>query len=291
MTIIDAPTHLVRPVGPCRRSAAGLGKMPTLDIPSLSVLGDDLLTTSATRRMWTLSRPILWTGAYFYFAHRGWWLFAVAVFPALFLSQVVALNDVMHRSIGLSPIASEIGVALLGALVLESGHAIRVTHLAHHDQGGGAGDPESYVDLLPPRRLILELPLYRVRIWSFGWRHATRRERTVAALEFLFAALVGALCVSGRLPMSVTAYALLSVLAAWAFPLGSALGPHADWGRDDTTHAYRVRGRWVPWLMLNLPFHLEHHLYTEVPSHRLPELSARLAPYLERSGVKEVRTW
>jgi beta-carotene hydroxylase len=265
--------------------------MPVLDVPPLCALGDDLLATSRARRIWTLSRPLLWTGLFFVLANHGWWVPALALFPALFLSQVVALNDVMHRSIGLSRRATELGVGLLGALVLESGHAIRVTHLAHHAQGGGQDDPESYVDLLSTRRLLLELPIYRVRIWAFGWRNATRRERVWAAAEFLFAAIVATWCVSGGAPASASVFVVLSLLAAWAFPLGSAVGPHADWGRDDQSHAYRVRGRWVPWLMLNLPYHLEHHLYTEVPSHRLPVLATRLAPYLAQSGVKEVRVW
>ena len=267
------------------------GRMPVLDLPPLSALGDDLLDTSAARRLWTLSRPLLWTVVFFLLAARGWWVPALAVFPALFLSQVVALNDVMHRSTGLSPKATELLVAALGALVLESGHAIRVTHLAHHEKGGGHDDPESYVDLLPARRLVLELPLYRVRIWSYGWRNATRRERVWAATEFLVAAVVAAWCVFGHAPTSVIVFAVACVLAGWAFPLASAVGPHTDWGRDDSSHAYRVRGRLVPRLMLNLPYHLEHHLYTEVPSHRLPQLAERLAPFLDRSGIKKVQVW
>jgi fatty acid desaturase len=271
--------------------SAPRGCMPELDVPPLSELGCDLLTASPLRVAWTLSRPLLWTGLFFFLAERSWWIPALAVFPALFLSEVVALNDVMHESIGLGRAATEVAVASLGALVLESGHAIRVTHLAHHANGGGQGDPESYVDLLPLGRLLLELPIYRVRIWTYGLRHGTGRERAWAFAEILLVATLVIWCVSGDAPTSVLVFAILSMLAAWAFPLVSAIGPHADWGRDDAIHAYRVRGRWIPRLMLNLPFHLEHHLYTAVPSHHLPELAERLAPFLQNSGVKEVKVW
>jgi beta-carotene hydroxylase len=43
--------------------------------------------------------------------------------------------------------------------------------------------------------------------------------------------------------------------------------------------------------MLNLPFHLEHHLYPEVPSHRLPELSKAIERFVDRAGIKQVRVW
>jgi hypothetical protein len=79
------------------------GCMPVLDVPPLSELDGRLVRTSRPRRIWTLMRPIVWVGIFGALSQRGWWILAVAVFPALFVSQVVALNDVMHRSIGLGP--------------------------------------------------------------------------------------------------------------------------------------------------------------------------------------------
>jgi fatty acid desaturase len=267
------------------------GCMPVLDVPPLSELDGRLVRTSRPRRIWTLMRPIVWVGIFGALSQRGWWILAVAVFPALFVSQVVALNDVMHRSIGLGPRATRLAVAFLGCLVIESGHAIRITHLAHHNQGGGPDDPESYVDLLPLRWLLAEMPRYRFRIWGYGWRNSSRRERRWICVELGFAATVIAASVSGTAPATVVVFLVLSILAGWAFPLVSAVGPHADWGRDDASHAYRVRGRWLPRLMLNLPFHLEHHLYPEVPSHRLPELAKAIEPFIDRAGIKQVRVW
>jgi beta-carotene hydroxylase len=267
------------------------GRMSALHVPPVSELGGRLLCTSRPRRIWTLTRPLVWVAIFAFLAQRGWWVAAVAVFPALFVSQVVALNDVMHRSIGLGTRATELAVALLGLLVLESGHAIRVTHLAHHEQGGGENDPESYVDLLPLGRLVAEMPRYRFRIWAYGWRHGHREERRWIGVEVGVAMAVVALTVIGVAPEPALVFVGASILAGWAFPLVSAVGPHVDWGRDKSGHAYRVRGRWLPRLMLNLPFHLEHHLYPEVPSHRLPELTVAVERFLEPTGIKEVRVW
>src|SRR5689334_24385735 len=41
-------------------------------------------------------------------------------------------------------------------------------------------------------------------------------------------------------------------------------------------------------VFLELTYHLEHHLYPQVPSHHLPELARRLDPYFARAGVKPV---
>ncbi|MCB1006900.1 MAG: fatty acid desaturase [Acidimicrobiales bacterium] len=267
------------------------GRMVALQTPPTAELGGDLLLTSARRRAWTLGRPLLLTVAFFWLATQGWWVLALATFPFLFLSQVVALNDVIHRSIGLGPAATETALTLLGLLVVESGHLLQVTHLAHHRQGGGSDDPESYVDLLPMRRLLPELPLYRFRIWTYGWRHGRRCDRTWAAFEIAGTAAIAAVAVGGWTPSALRVFVVLSIVGGWAFPFVSAMGPHADWGRDHTAHCHRVKGRLLPMLMLDVPFHLEHHLYPDVPSHRLAELSRMLAPLLDDADIKEVRVW
>jgi beta-carotene hydroxylase len=45
----------------------------------------------------------------------------------------------------------------------------------------------------------------------------------------------------------------------------------------------------IPAVFLELTYHLEHHLYPQVPSHRLAELARRLDPFFERAGVQPRR--
>jgi hypothetical protein len=52
------------------------------------------------------------------------------------------------------------------------------------------------------------------------------------------------------------------------------------------TQTRTLRGRVVPAIFLELTYHLEHHLYPQVPSHNLPELARRLDPFLQRAGVQ-----
>jgi beta-carotene hydroxylase len=52
-----------------------------------------------------------------------------------------------------------------------------------------------------------------------------------------------------------------------------------------------VRGRVVPRLLLGLTYHLEHHLYPEVPSFRVAGLVRALEPWLATRDLRRVELW
>jgi beta-carotene hydroxylase len=79
------------------------------------------------------------------------------------------------------------------------------------------------------------------------------------------------------------------VVGSWVYPLLTSHLPHRDFGATPLTQTHTLRGRIIPALFLELTFHLEHHLYPAVPTHRLAELSRRLEPYFARAGVEPWR--
>ncbi len=48
---------------------------------------------------------------------------------------------------------------------------------------------------------------------------------------------------------------------------------------------YRLPARLLPTCVAELAYHLEHHLYPQVPSHNLPELARRLTPLFRQAGI------
>jgi len=54
------------------------------------------------------------------------------------------------------------------------------------------------------------------------------------------------------------------------------------------TQTHTLRGRIIPAIFLELTYHLEQHLYPQVPSHNLRELARRLDPFLVEAGVTPV---
>ena len=266
------------------------GKRPRPEVaalPSLGSMGDDLLVTSTYRRRLALARPALVVLAFSLAAYAGlWWLTPLLVF-LIFIAIVTAAHDVVHCSLGLTPRQTDWALFYLGAVLLESGHAYRITHLQHHRKFPEREDPEGD----PARMSFIGAALHGIvflpRLWLWAYRQpAARGQRrwllaeAIWAVSFVIAGIV-------LLPWSagVLVYAALAILGSWVYPLLTVHLPHRNYGETPLSQTHTLRGRWIPKLFLELTYHLEHHLYPEVPSHNLAKLSKRLDPYLKRAGV------
>ncbi|MFC5750565.1 fatty acid desaturase [Actinomadura rugatobispora] len=84
-------------------------------------------------------------------------------------------------------------------------------------------------------------------------------------------------------------YATMMIAGSWVYPLLTVHLPHRHYGEDPLTQTHTLRGRVVPALFLELTYHLEHHLYPQVPSHHLARLARRLDPFLDAAGVRPRR--
>jgi beta-carotene hydroxylase len=84
-------------------------------------------------------------------------------------------------------------------------------------------------------------------------------------------------------------YATLMILGSWLFPLITSFIPHDPKGETALTQTRLFRGRILSILALEHLYHLEHHLYPQVPHHNWPELGRRLDPYFARAGLTPLR--
>ena len=119
-------------------------------IPPLDSLGADLLATSRRQRRLALARPFI--GVARVCARRMSALVVVDAFLVflIFVAVVTVTHDVVHGSLGLSRRQTDWALFATGAVLLESGHAYRATHLRHHRVFPGPDDPEG-----DPARLTL----------------------------------------------------------------------------------------------------------------------------------------
>jgi fatty acid desaturase len=134
-------------------------------------------------------------------------------------------------------------------------------------------------------RLTIGTLVYMPLIPIVAWRRAEKADRQLLAFE---SAVIAAVIVP--LFLIVPIHVLLQV---WLIPgvvVGyisavRALAQHALTRADDPLLASRsVRSnRFVSFLLLNENYHLEHHLFPEVPSYNLPRLRALLHPRLPRA--------
>jgi beta-carotene hydroxylase len=258
-------------------------------MPSLRELGDDLLVTTPRQRALALARPLL--GVLIFVAAaalRWWWLTPLIVF-GIFVAVVTATHDVVHRTLGLSHRQTDLWLFLCGLVLLESGHAYQMTHQQHHRIFPSPLDPEGYPAELSFVGAVLYGPVFLTRlwIWAIGRARGAVRWWLVAEAAAPVAAVVGGVLLWPMTP-ALLVYATMAIVGSWVYPLLTVYLPHHDYGDEPVRQTRTLRGRVIPAIFLELTYHLEHHLYPQVPSHHLPELARRLDPYLAAAGVTPV---
>jgi fatty acid desaturase len=258
-------------------------------LPMLAELGEDLLRTTRAQRRLALTRPYLGIALFIGAAWLGWWWITPLIVFGVFVAVVTATHDVVHRTLGLSDRQTDWWLFLCGLVLLESGHAYRMTHRQHHATFPSADDPEGYPADLSFLGAVVYGPVFLVRLWWWSLRRADRTGRRWLLVEASVPVLA---VVGGVLLWPVTpallVYAVMAIVGSWVYPLLTVYLPHHDYGDEPLTQTRTLRGRLIPAVFLELTYHLEHHLYPQVPSHNLPELARRLDPVLAAAGVRPV---
>ena len=257
-------------------------------LPSLQELGPELTATTAAQRATALTRPFAMVLIFVAAAWLGWWWLTPLIMFSIFVAVVTVTHDVVHRTLGLGPRATDWALFASGVVLLESGHAYRASHLQHHRLFPHPDDPEGYPAELSLLGAVCYGPVFLIRLWWWAWRRgADRRWLLVEAAVPVTALAVGA----ALWPVTpwVLAYAGMAIAGSWVYPLLTVYLPHHDHGDDPITQTRTLRGRLIPGIFLELTYHLEHHLYPQVPSHHLRALSRRLDPLLAEAGAKIIK--
>jgi beta-carotene hydroxylase len=260
-----------------------------LDLPTLNDLGTDLLTTTPRQRWIALVRPFIGVIVYALAAWCGlWWLTPLIVF-LIFVAVVTVTHDVVHGTLGLTRRQTDWALFAMGVVLLESGHAYRTTHHRHHSTFPGDDDPEGYPAKIGLFGALLYGPVFLCRLWWWAfWRN---RGNFTQQLWLLIEGIIPLVAIiSGILLWDMTPalliYVVMAIIGSWVYPLLTVYLPHKDYGDTPLTQTHTLRGHIIPALFLELTYHLEHHLYPQVPSHHLAELARRLDPFFEQAGVK-----
>lgn len=266
--------------------------MQTPVLPKLDELGRDLLTTTPRQRNIAFLRPCLGLAAYLLaMKFHLWWLTPVVVF-LIFVAIVTVTHDVVHGCLGLNRRQTEWALFCCGTFLLESGHAYRTTHLQHHRLFPQQEDPEGDPARMSLWKAICYGPFFLPRLWLWALRQNRNRPDQcrwlLAEASFALAVIATGILLWSKMP-AILLYACLVIVGSWVYPLLTVHLPHRNYGDTPLTQTHTLRGRIIPALFLELTYHLEHHLYPQVPSHHLGELSRRLDPLFSQAGVRSHR--
>jgi fatty acid desaturase len=196
---------------------------------------------------------------------------------------VLFLHEGMHQTLFAHPFWNRWVSVAFGSTVLMSFSAYRVLHLRHHHFLGDPRDPDDYhnysahpvrVWLMHFVRLAIGSFLYLLLIPLLAWRHGTRQERKQVAMEYAVLALLyttvaltvpGAVILHGWfLPVVLVAY-MTNIRGFTQHGITDATDPYIA-SRSVRAHPL------VAHCLLYENYHLEHHLFPEVPSYNLARL-------------------
>ena len=258
--------------------------------PSLDELGRDLLWVSPPRRAVSLAAPFLLVGLFFVFSAQGYWLPALAC-PVLlsFLTYGSISHDLVHRTLRLPHWANEALLCAVELAALRSGHAYRVSHLHHHARFPAEDDIEGAAARMPLGRALVEgvTLQYRLFFWALK-RPGGHRLWVIGEGAAVLGLLLGALISLSWTPLPAI-YCVLMIAGSWVFPIVTVVIPHDASGAHEWTQTRLFRGKVLSVVALEHLYHLEHHLYPQVPHHHWPELARRLDPYFERIGLRPIK--
>jgi len=247
---------------------------------------------------------LLVAGAMLIFETMGsWWLAPALVLQAVFVNSLFgAMHESVHYGSFRTRRLADLLAFFSGAAILNNAGFYRHYHLAHHRYTQDpARDPELVTSGTPRTwgnylLRVSSLPFFALRardifLFPFGfkgdvdyihpsaWPEVRRWGRWLLAF---YAVLLG-----GSIALHTTV-----LLWVWLIPLAigapllrlylvceHTLCPNSDDGFSNTRTT--ISNPIVRFLMWNLPYHAEHHLFPNIAFYRLPEAHRYLRPHLK----------
>ncbi len=242
------------------------------------------------------------TGASIHAARGHWWLpMALLAHGLVLVALFAAMHEAVHYSAFKSRRVNEVVAWLAGLGILFNATYYRQFHFAHHRY---AQDPSRDPELLtaPPPSSRADywwrataIPYWQARVLNL-WRLS---RGCFAELDFIPATAHPEIIRSVRtqlgvlLALGAASLALRSSALLWFWLLPLALGlpflrlyllsEHTGCSEDDDglTNTRTTVSLWpVRFLMWNLPYHAEHHLFPSIPFHQLPAAHRFLRAHL-----------
>ena len=221
-------------------------------------------------------------------------LLGIAVTAIALNTFPLLMHEGMHGLLFSNRRWNWIGSVALGSTFLLSFSAYRVMHLRHHRYLGDPRDPDDYHNYARSRfvvwclhfmRLTVGPLLYLGLIPILALKYGSKADRRSILVEYvLLAAIYSVLLRTFSAP---------DLFFVWMVPLlfvgmMTAIRGFTQHGITDAADPFLASrtmrpGAIVGFFLLHENYHLEHHLFPDVPSYHLPALHAQIWPKLPRA--------
>ena len=235
----------------------------------------DLVALTPAEVVRDLVLPVPWLAASLAAAACGLYPLALALSFVFFLAGLRIVHGACHYALGLSRRPTEIALFVLSLVMLGSMHAVQWNHLRHHRHCLATDDIEAMGARGSAWRAILLGPMFPIRLHrtALAGAHGRVRRWMLAELAGNFA-VVG--LVAGVLPERILLYHLSAMAIGQCLTAFFAVWTvHHDCAAT-APPARTIRHPVRSIITLNMFFHLEHHLFPQIPTAHLPTLACRL---------------
>ncbi len=251
-----------------------------------SVQWRDLLHLSITERIYELLLSLPWLIATLFGFHHGWYAWALLTSFFFFLTGLRQVHNACHYMMGIPSWACDLVLFVLSVLMLSAMHAVQVTHMHHHRHCLDDDDIEAATAKISGWRALLLGPLHPVRLHYWGFRIGRFNKRCwiVAEVVAILVSLILVFFVFDN--FALKCFAIVMAIGECWTGLFAVWIVHHD---CDEAHVARTQRGWLKNLVsYNMFYHLEHHLFPNVPTCHLPELANRLDRLAPELGSKTV---
>jgi len=256
--------------------------------PSIRELGADLLRLSPLRRRVSLVMPFVFFAGYWLFAMTGHPVAAVASVMALsFVTYGSVCHDLVHANLGLSRRDNRRLLSVLELLMLRSGTVYRIVHLNHHAKyPDPEDDPEGAAASFSLARTLWEGVIFQLKLGRWAWLRATAPDQHHMLMEWCgIGAILAASVAVSPVTLVPLVYCGLVYAGSWIIPLITSYLVHRPAEEGTLRQTRLFRGAFFSLVAFEHLYHLEHHLYPQVPHQNWKRLARRLDPYFKEAGI------
>lgn len=259
-------------------------------LPELKELAPELASVPTWQIVLSLTVPWLCLAIYLLAAWLGWWPIALlGVILLSFFTYGSISHDLVHANLGLPRRVNDILLCLTELLAVRSGHAYRAVHLHHHARYPAEDDIEGAASRMTFCRTIIEGLILQPKCWIWAIRNRRGQQGWVWVEGIAcFLIVAGSILLLPVTPIPA-AYVVLVVAGSWIIPLVTSYIPHAPEAPDPLRQTRLFRGPLLSLIAVEHLYHLEHHLYPQVPHHHWATLARRLDPFFQRADLTPVR--
>jgi fatty acid desaturase len=248
---------------------------PQPDTRSYQIDWRDLAAATPRDAVRELLLPAPWLAGSLILAEYGLYPLALIASFVFFLTGLRVVHGAFHYTLGLPRRATDCVMFAFSLAMLGSMHAVQWNHLRHHRHCLAEDDIEAMGARRSAWGALLLGPRFPLRLHRAALAGARGTKRRWMAAE-LGGNLGVAALVFGMLPSGTSGYHLLAMLVGQCMTAFFAVWTvHHGCSRDGPL-ARTVRNRFRAAVTFSMFFHLEHHLFPQVPTARLHILARRI---------------